>query len=42
MAAVVTSLYRPTESIKAIGFNDLKELAQDVEHHLKEAIEATA
>jgi uncharacterized protein (DUF302 family) len=35
------SLYRPTESIKTLGFSDLKELAQDVEHHLKEAIDAT-
>jgi uncharacterized protein (DUF302 family) len=38
----VISLFRPTESIKTLGFSDLKELAQDVEHHLKEAIDATA
>ena len=36
------AMYRPTESIKALGFSDLKELAQDVEHHLKEAIDASA
>ncbi len=34
------SMYRPTESIKVLGFSDLKELAQDVEHHLKEAIDS--
>jgi uncharacterized protein (DUF302 family) len=38
----VISLFRPTESIKTLGFSDLKELAQDVEHHLKEAIDAAA
>jgi uncharacterized protein (DUF302 family) len=36
------SMYRPTESIKVLGFSDLKELAQDVEHHLKEAIDSAA
>ena len=36
------AMFRPTESIRILGFNDLEELAQDVEHHLKEAIDATA
>ena len=36
------AMFRPTESIRILGFNDLNELAQDVEHHLKEAIDATA
>ena len=34
------AMYRPKEQIKALGFSDLKDLAQDVEHHLKEAIDA--
>ena len=36
------SLFRPTESIKTLGFSDLNNLAQEVEAHLKEAIDATA
>ncbi len=34
------AMYRPSESIKALGFNDLKDLAEEVEGQLKEAIDA--
>jgi len=36
------SLFRPTESIKTLGFNDLNALAQEVEEKLKQAVDAAA
>ena len=36
------SLFRPTESIKILGFSDLNTLAQTVESNLIQAIDATA
>ncbi len=34
------AMYRPTESIRALGFMDLKDLAEEVEGQLKSAIDA--
>jgi uncharacterized protein (DUF302 family) len=34
------AMYRPTESIRALGFMDLKDLAEEVESQLKSAIDA--
>ncbi len=36
------AMYRPTESIRALGFMDLKDLAEEVENQLKSAIDAVA
>lgn len=39
---ILVSLYKPTESIKQLGFPDLYPLAEQVERELKEAIDALA
>lgn len=36
------SLFRPTEAIKALGFSDLADLAEEVEGQLIKAVDATA
>ena len=38
----LVSLFRPTEAIKVTGFEDLQPLAREVEHQLKEAVDAVA
>jgi uncharacterized protein (DUF302 family) len=35
-------LYRPTEALKQLGLNDLTALAEEVEVHLKHAVDAAA
>jgi uncharacterized protein (DUF302 family) len=38
----VVSLYKPSEAIKVLGFEDLRPLAEEVERDLVEAVDAVA